>query len=819
MGGKYKILHTIIFLLATYPSVLAQQQAVTTQGRDFWLVFLPNITNHAQRSIVVAAEEAATVTIAMPIHGWDTTMVIEAGEMAQINVDNRNVGYHVTSTSDVVVYASNYIEWSFDIATVYPTSVLRSHYMVQCYANEEQNEAESEIGIVAVEDNTHVTLQTPSGAIVRSFTMMAGQVELYGNTDDFTGASHLSGNMTGITIEADDGKPLAVFQGNKCMSVGLSACDHLYEQSVPTDYWGREFIVVPIAGRLSYDVVRITSLEDFCRVAVNDTFAVMLDAGESYSICRNDIYKISAMKPVTVCLYMSGDADSAHLADVNLIIGDPSAVIIPPLEQSLQHTIFHAYNTFLSNLHYANIVVKGCATDGMLLDGEAIGWAFTPFNDEYSYAQLSVSPGIHTLSNNMGLFQAWFYGMGQFESYAYIAGMAMTDFDHKLFIDSMEVNDVSYLCAGDSILAKLQTSNGFRDTRWYLDDTLLETTALQLPLYFDSAGNHTLKALLHGDCCQQWCDSLEVTLQVHPYYSFEEEVRFCEGTPYPWHDTVLFEAGIYSDSLSTVAGCDSVFSLHLEALNVPQPGIAVETDCFDHIYRLSAEHLDTLQWNTLQWSFVPDIAALHGHESDSVIEFSPYATTIVTLHVESDCPADSVMMLNPIVWPVAKLSVRPELLLLGKQSSFDAYDVSLDATSREWEVNGVTLDDVSNPLHYDVKDLADSILVVLTAVNDYCHDTASAVVRIVNKGLYIPNVFTPGESSNNRFTVVASDEIEGELTIYNREGLLVFQTADLSTGWDGSGCIQGAYVWHLHYRYTHAPKEWHKAVGTVTLLR
>jgi gliding motility-associated-like protein len=165
------------------------------------------------------------------------------------------------------------------------------------------------------------------------------------------------------------------------------------------------------------------------------------------------------------------------------------------------------------------------------------------------------------------------------------------------------------------------------------------------------------------------------------------------------------------------------------------------------------------------------------------------------------------------------MTVEPKLIQFDKQNSFEAYDISANTSNREWAVNGKTLAFTGNPLHYTIQEVSDSIVVVLTAMNDYCSDTASAVIHIINEGIYVPNVFTPGDDINNRFTIAAAEEIEGELTIYNRYGFQVFHTNDLATGWDGSGCAQGAYVWHLKYRYLHTPKRWQKAVGTVTLLR
>ena len=89
--------------------------------------------------------------------------------------------------------------------------------------------------------------------------------------------------------------------------------------------------------------------------------------------------------------------------------------------------------------------------------------------------------------------------------------------------------------------------------------------------------------------------------------------------------------------------------------------------------------------------------------------------------------------------------------------------------------------------------------------------------------LFAPNVFTPDASTNNRFTVVCNGAVEAELTLYNRQGLFVYSTADLEQGWDGTHngtpCPQGAYVWHFRYRTVDRPTDWNKAIGTVTLLR
>ena len=61
------------------------------------------------------------------------------------------------------------------------------------------------------------------------------------------------------------------------------------------------------------------------------------------------------------------------------------------------------------------------------------------------------------------------------------------------------------------------------------------------------------------------CDSIrEYTLLVNPTYSFAETETLCaDAVPYSWHGQSLTTTGVYTDSLLTVNGCDSVYTLTL----------------------------------------------------------------------------------------------------------------------------------------------------------------------------------------------------------------------------------------------------------------
>ena len=87
---------------------------------------------------------------------------------------------------------------------------------------------------------------------------------------------------------------------------------------------------------------------------------------------------------------------------------------------------------------------------------------------------------------------------------------------------------------------------------------------------------------------------------------------------------------------------------------------------------------------------------------------------------------------------------------------------------------------------------------------------------------FIPSAFTPnGDGLNDLFYVKANFEPKSyELSIFNRNGDLVFITRDLNTGWDGSlhgkTLAHGMYVYVIKYRDTQGVEQ--KKQGQVLLI-
>ncbi|BDD05011.1 gliding motility-associated C-terminal domain-containing protein [Aureibacter tunicatorum] len=116
--------------------------------------------------------------------------------------------------------------------------------------------------------------------------------------------------------------------------------------------------------------------------------------------------------------------------------------------------------------------------------------------------------------------------------------------------------------------------------------------------------------------------------------------------------------------------------------------------------------------------------------------------------------------------------------------------------------------------------------------NTVCSSTDSIFVllKTCNSRMKLPNVFTPnGDFTNNSFGPYDYDGIdEFNMKIYNRWGVLMWETNNIKERWDGkkdgNDCPAGVYFWVIKSTYLHPKPEdliedYSNNAGSVTLLR
>lgn len=114
--------------------------------------------------------------------------------------------------------------------------------------------------------------------------------------------------------------------------------------------------------------------------------------------------------------------------------------------------------------------------------------------------------------------------------------------------------------------------------------------------------------------------------------------------------------------------------------------------------------------------------------------------------------------------------------------------------------------DCSNPI---ATPLENTMYVIVGENESGCVDTTIVYITIEeDEFLYIPNTFTPdGDEFNHTFQPIYSDafdDLNYELTIFNRWGEVIFQTNNKNIGWDGSynGVLQpnGVYTYSVQLK-------------------
>lgn len=321
------------------------------------------------------------------------------------------------------------------------------------------------------------------------------------------------------------------------------------------------------------------------------------------------------------------------------------------------------------------------------------------------------------------------------------------------------------------------------------------------------------------------CDSV-ISLDLSVHYSTYGATAdtFCYNQTYAWHGFEVRSDSAYStvdyyltDTLKTVWQCDSVVGLLLTQMAKPKIGLGYEIDCGHLAYTLNADvDVGYTVWTSLD-------PTLEGQELERSIVVMPRETTTYYMyadyHEDPLCPLTDSIRLAPVVIPKAEMRVNPGVLTYNNLD-FNAYDLSRGTKARHWYVDHEMLWDTSSHLVGSASADVDSMHLALSVYNGQCWDTTMQLVPIRKVAIYAPNAFTPAASENNRFALVTKGVVEGELVVYNREGMEVYRTRDFGgAGWDGAGTPQGNYVWVLRYRSLDRKDTWQTTSGSVIIIR
>lgn len=608
--------------------------------------------------VLISAKRDCTGTVSNPLSGWSQSFSVSANSITTVEIPEEQ-GYHnrtqheliyekgikVTASDTVSVYCTNIAYVSFDASFVLPVEGLGDEYIIQCGEQSRpghnpyvwNNETTAFI-IVATENNTEVDITPTVNTLGGHRANQTFTVTLHAGETYHVRSERLTGNpidLSGTRIRARNCKRIAVFNGNTITCVPSDAgngYDHVFEQAMPLRSWGRNFIVTSSKNR-TRDFVKVTSSADDNIVTKNGETLDTLMAGQSYYFpmleSEGSCY-LQTTQPSAVYLYQaSHDATQ----------GDPSMVWIAPVEQRISDVTFSTFDHPDINIvtHSVNIIVHTKDSANVRLDGQQVtpsAFIRVNGNEEYSYARLDISHGVHRITCENG-FNAHVYGFGDAKGYAYLVGSIAADLSTAILIDGETVQqyDTISSCSLNPITFGAEINYQNYELEWdfgdgtppshdittthsfvdyglyevtltvnseeipcqasttitktvYINLSRAENTTIYANICYDGPSTYNQDGFsVHYDnpgiyedsitISQQGCDNIvHLILEVDNTYDDPDHpltIDTCNF--YLWNGSTYEESGIFSKTLTSSLGCDSVVHLDLTLSYSPRPYI------------------------------------------------------------------------------------------------------------------------------------------------------------------------------------------------------------------------------------------------------
>ena len=595
---KKKLSIISIFLLFALNSSWLQAQQMTTMGTDFWVTsigsyeaYFDNGLTHIELNF--ASPRDCNATITNPRTGWDTTIAIAANTgkttflnyylLSNISGTEFDYGFHITTTDTVSLYAYDGDGSYIEISNILPTQVLGKEYIIQTYpVYHPWFRGNCSFAIVTTQDSTtvQITLNGPTntgnqaGETIYKFFPAAGTC--YQINSDF------DADLSGTRIISS--KSIAVFQGNHNSIVSsdghYSSDGHKFvEQTVPTDKWGRHFIV-PHSGFDTPDKVRITAKDGPCLVYRNGELLTHLIVRGTYEYTLDPSSAadyITTSKAASITLYNS-TRFTPIIADTTILqyyrTRSASSTTIHPIKNATKYTMFQfkQYDPYNSPDYYndtirhrINIVAHTSDTSLIFFDTINIGHLFTPIpnNTAFSIARIQdANLRVHTLTALGGS------GFNAYATYPYNwvhscpLGAGFPTIQNTLCIG--DFNDATLLdttneCTNQSIAMSVVSEHETDSIRWHFGDGAQDYGA-NTQHSFSQAGTYTVTAIVYASCqeCFNAVDTLQTIVRVFPNSTtvLDTVIAACDSLLLGENTYYANDTALISTATNTM-GCDS----------------------------------------------------------------------------------------------------------------------------------------------------------------------------------------------------------------------------------------------------------------------
>lgn len=371
--------------------------SVDNKGRNFVLAFMDSLGDNVVLEIYAATSSSSSVNVIIRSNALDfagSNLRIPAGSFVKYTVPTdfllegttaiSDTALALSSTDDIVVFVVNKDRSACGGYMAIPTDVLGFNYYTISWTPESQSGSRnSQIAIIATEDDTDVTITLPTSSTVRieynrRFYRTGDVIELSLNQNQVVQIQDLAfGDLSGTKVSGSN--KIAVLTGNKFTDIdnviNVVSEDHLVEQMIPLHSYGKSFILVPSVGDYMEDRVKILASADNTEVVIsNQRNLIFANAGDVKTITITELSSLTSDKPILVVQFMQSEKS-------NRDDSSPSSIIITPVEQ------FQAGYEFTGTVSdYSSslvIAIQRQYTDNLIIDGETIttSWQTIPDSD------------------------------------------------------------------------------------------------------------------------------------------------------------------------------------------------------------------------------------------------------------------------------------------------------------------------------------------------------------------------------------------------------------------------------------------------------
>ncbi|KAJ8289756.1 hypothetical protein GJAV_G00004980 [Gymnothorax javanicus] len=394
-------------------------------GKEFVTVFMQNYRPHygsPNFQIQISALHANTkVKVSVPQLKFVQERTLGAGEGTAIQMpsDVEIVGsqkssktVRIEATQDVMVGSLNYKPYTADTSVIYPVTEWGKEYYVF----------------------------TPSPSPYGTFKEFSVTNHKERNTIQifptvklrFEGKTYYHGNVISVVLEPYDSLqiqsfndltgtqvlstlPVAVSSGHTC-TWKFSKCNHVYEQLIPVQNWGKSFLVAPLPFQTQYDSVYVQASQT-TKVVIKSggrDREVHINKGqtENFPIQKDNGVLITANHGVQVLYLFNGVRKYG-------LYYDPFIMTILPTNRFSSSYTLNGQADFDNR---ALFLVRNGDMPGLRFDNTPLakGIRFTPISGtEYSWAEVPFKAGVgrHSATHPTASFGVYSIGVSQMNGY------------------------------------------------------------------------------------------------------------------------------------------------------------------------------------------------------------------------------------------------------------------------------------------------------------------------------------------------------------------------------------------------------------------